>query len=70
MFPVLEELETYYDLPNMDPFQARLIGRVSECLMDVWVQKNNLRYKEIDFLYFGKKNDKKGLGICYGCPIP
>lgn len=56
MFPILEELETYYDLPNMDPFQARLIGRVSERLMDVWVQKNNLRYKEIDFLYFGKKN--------------
>ena len=56
MFPILEELETYYDLPNMDPFQARLIGRVSERLMDVWVQKNNLKYKEIDFLYFGKKN--------------
>lgn len=56
MFPILEELESYYDLPNMDPFQARLIGRVSERLMDVWVQKNNLKYKEIDFLYFGKKN--------------
>lgn len=56
MFPILEELETYYDLKNMDPFQARLIGRVSERLMDVWIQKNNLRYKEIDFLYFGKKN--------------
>lgn len=40
----------------MDPFQARLIGRVSERLMDVWVQKNSLKYKEIDFLYFGKKN--------------
>ena len=56
MFPILEELEIYYDLPKMDPFQARLIGRVSERLMDVWVQKNNLRYKEINFLYFGKKN--------------
>ncbi len=56
LFPILEELETYYDLPNMDPFQARLIGRVSERLMDVWVQKNNLKYKEIDFLYFGQSN--------------
>ena len=56
MFPILKELENYYDLPNMEPFQARLIGRVSERLMDVWVQKNNLKYKEIDFLYFGKKN--------------
>lgn len=56
MFPILEELESRYDLKNMDPFQARLIGRVSERLLDVYVQKNNLKYKEIDFLYFGKKN--------------
>ena len=56
MFPILEELETYYDLKNMDPFQARLIGRVSERLLDVYVQYNNLKYKEIDFIYFGKKN--------------
>lgn len=56
LFPILRDLETCYDLSNMDPFQARLIGRVSERLMDVWVQKNNLKYREIDFLYFGKKN--------------
>lgn len=64
MFPILEELETYYDLKNMDPFQARLIGRVSERLMDVWVMKNNLKYKEIDYIYFGKSNyTKKILGF-------
>ena len=56
MFPILEELESYYDLKNMDPFQARLIGRVSERLLDVYVQYNKLKYKEIDFIYFGKKN--------------
>ena len=53
MFPILEELEKCYDLPNMDPFQARLIGRVGERLMDVWILKNQLQYKEIPFLYFG-----------------
>lgn len=56
MFPILQDLESCYDLPHMEPFQARLIGRVSERLMDVWIQKNNLKYKEIGFLYFGKKN--------------
>lgn len=56
LFPILQDLEAQYDLPNMDPFQARLIGRVSERLMDVWVQKNKLKYKDIDYLYFGKKN--------------
>ncbi len=64
LFPILEELETYYDLKNMDPFQARLIGRVSERLLNVWVMKNNLKYKEINYIYFGKSNyAKKILGF-------
>lgn len=64
LFPILEKLETYYDLKNMDPFQARLIGRVSERLLDVWVMKNNIPYKEIDYIYFGKRNfHKKVIGF-------
>lgn len=64
MFPILEQLEKCYDFKNMDPFQARLIGRVSERLLDVWIIKNNLFYKEIDYIYFGKKNfHKKVLGF-------
>lgn len=64
LFPILEKLESCYDLKNMDPFQARLVGRVSERLLDVWVMKNELRYKEIDYIYFGKKNfHKKVLGF-------
>lgn len=64
MFPILQKLESYYDLKNMDPFQARLIGRVSERLLDVWVMKNQLAYREIDYIYFGKKNFyKKVIGF-------
>ena len=64
MFPILEKLEKYYDLKSMDPFQARLIGRVSERLLDVWITKNKLPYKEIDYLYLGKKNyHKKVIGF-------
>ncbi len=54
LFPILERLETYYDLKNMDPFQARLIGRVSERLLNVWVIKNEIKYKEIGYVYLGK----------------
>lgn len=61
MFPILEKLEECYDLQNMDPFQARLVGRVSERLLDVWVAKHQLKYKEIDYIYFGKNNYKKKL---------
>ena len=55
MFPILEKLETMYDLKSMDPFQARLIGRVNERLLDVWVMKNDLKYKEIGYIFFGKR---------------
>lgn len=67
MFPILEELEASYDLKSMEPFQARLIGRVSERLLDVWINKNQLKYKEIGYIYFGKSNmHKKDLGISDG----
>lgn len=59
IFPILEDLEGYYDLKNMDPFQARLIGRVSERLLDVWVARNQIKYKEIGYIYFGKSNYAK-----------
>lgn len=59
LFPILEELENCYDLKNMNLFQARLIGRVSERLLDVWVIKNKLSYKEINYIYFGKRNFHK-----------
>ena len=54
MFPILEELEASYDLKSMEPFQARLIGRVSERLLDVWINKNQLKYKEVGYIYLVK----------------
>lgn len=59
IFPILGELESCYDLKNIDPFQARLVGRVAERLLDVWINKNQLEYKEIGYVYFGKSNIHK-----------
>lgn len=61
VFPILNELEKCYALKDMDPFQARLVGRVGERLLDVWISKNKLDYKEIGYIYFGKKNMYKKL---------
>lgn len=64
LFPILQALEQCYDLEHMDSFHARLVGRVSERLLDVWVMKNQLTYKEIGYIYFGKKNfHKKVMGF-------
>lgn len=56
LFPLLMELEKRSDPGSYDPFQARLIGRVGELLMDVWVEKNNIHYCEVPVLYMEKVN--------------
>lgn len=62
IFPILEELETRLDLTGYTPFEARVYGRISELLLDVWVDKNHLSYKEIPFIYIGKVNWGKKIG--------
>lgn len=56
MFPILFELEKMVDLNNMSSFDARLFGRVSEFLLDVWIEKNHLPYKEVKMIQIGDEN--------------
>ena len=56
LFDILFELEKKIDVSKMNPFDARLFGRVSELLLDVWLEKNNIKYKEIGFVQLGKEN--------------
>lgn len=56
MFPILFELEKQVDLKNMSTFDARLFGRVSEFLLDVWIEKNSLPYKEVKMIQIGNEN--------------
>lgn len=60
LFDILSELEKRIDISDMNAFEARLFGRVSEMLLDVWLTKNNLSYKEIKHIHmepinWGKK---------------
>ena len=56
LFPILQELEKRIDYSNLPPFEARLFGRVSELLLDVWITQNNISYKELDWVHLGKVN--------------
>lgn len=56
MFPILFELEQQVDLRNLSTFDARLFGRVSEFLLDVWIEKNGYTYKEIKMIQIGDEN--------------
>lgn len=47
LFPVLEELVHRVDTSNMTPFEARWPGRVSERLLDPWLEVNGVGYAEL-----------------------
>lgn len=48
LFDVLFELEKRVDVSLYDAFHARFYGRVSELLLDVWLNTNKIRYKEVN----------------------
>lgn len=47
LFDILFKLETKVDESKYDSFHARLYGRISELLLDVWINTNKLKYKEV-----------------------
>jgi hypothetical protein len=55
LFSILFQLEKQIDLTKLSKFDARLIGRVSELLLDVWVDKNQFQYKEVGLLEIGSR---------------
>lgn len=56
LFPVLFALEKEIDVTNMPAFDARLFGRVSELLLDVWLEQNKIKYVETGFVQIGDEN--------------
>lgn len=48
LFCILDELEKRVGDLKYDDFHSRFYGRISELLFDVWINKNNLKYEEID----------------------
>ena len=64
LFPILDSMYECMDLSGLTPFEARLFGRVSELLLNVWLAKNNLTPTEAHFMYMEKVNlFKKGLSF-------
>ena len=59
LFNILFEVEKRLKDKTYDAFQARYPGRLSEMLLDVWINKNQLKYKEVGYIYFGKNNMHK-----------
>ena len=61
LFDILEKLEKRVDSSKYDSFHARFYGRVSELLLDIWLETNNFKYKEVPVMSMEKVNwIKKG----------
>ena len=50
LFGILFELEKRMKDKEYDSFHSRFYGRVSELLLDVYINTNNLNYKEVKFM--------------------
>lgn len=47
LFDILIELESKIDISKYDDYNKRIYGFLSERLFNVWIEKNNLKIKEI-----------------------
>lgn len=56
LFNILFRLEKEIDITQLPAFDARLFGRVSELLLDVWIEKHQYSYKEIKMIQLGNEN--------------
>jgi hypothetical protein len=56
LFAVLFEVEKQVDLIGYSAFEARVFGRISELLLDVWIEKNGYSYTEVPVKFMEKQN--------------
>ena len=56
IFDILFELEKRIDISGYNKYQARVFGFISELLLDVWIEQNNLKYKEVSVINIKKTN--------------
>ena len=61
LFPVIGEIEKQIDVTKLSSFHARVFGRISELLLDVWIEANRESYVEAPLVNIEKTNwGKKG----------
>lgn len=64
LFPILFELEKKINTEGWSDFQKRYAGRISERLLDVWLNTNHITYKELPIISIESTNWlKKGTGF-------
>ena len=56
LFDILFELEKRLDISSYNKNDQRVFGFVSERLLDVWLMTNNIKSKDIPYIFLEKEN--------------
>lgn len=51
LFGILFELEKRIDISDYNVYEARVYGFIAERLLNVWIEKNKITYKEVPVVY-------------------
>lgn len=54
LFPLLFQIEEEVDLSKYDGYQKRLLGFLSERLFNVWIEKNQMKCREVNVCWIEK----------------
>lgn len=56
LFSVLSEVEHRTDITDYSDYERRIYGFISELLLDVWVEKNQVNYAELPVMFMGNQH--------------
>ncbi|MDN2453299.1 DUF4422 domain-containing protein [Lactobacillus sp. UCMA15818] len=56
LFEILPEVEKRVNISEYSDYEKRIFGFISEILLDVWFEKNQIKYTELPVLFIGKQN--------------
>lgn len=56
LFSILAKVEASLDISTWNKSEQRVYGYLAERLLDVWLEKNNIPYKELDYIFIEKQH--------------
>jgi len=62
LFPLLFELEKRLDISSYSRQDARVFGFISERMLDIWLEKNGIRYASMPVVHLENKHWPKKIG--------
>lgn len=63
MFKILLETDKRIDVKEYNRMQARAVGYFGEFMLDVWLDRNNVKFKEVDVIFMEKQNWAKKIVV-------